>query len=256
MCNPALSYPSIMKLFLVLSFIFINAKACAQSLQLHYDLRHTIDPKHSAKDYPTLYFEYFRNADTGKIPKTLGPFLLKTQADLGGSQSNISQVYMQVFQQLRLWKPKLYVNVQYEGGLGVTAPPQYSYYIVNKYSIGINYPFKLGSAFVSSELDLKYAAYQKPSRDLSYSFYFWQGLFHYRAEFSGDLSLWSQNRNHGDELTSGLRSKQISFFAEPQVWYKLRKAVAIGSKINLYYHVLDASDRLQAYPTIAVRLKL
>lgn len=170
-----------------LSFLYCNA----QSLQLHYDLRHTLDPKQNSHNFPTLYFEYFKANDTGKNNNILGPFLLKTQTDFTGDRSNIGQMYFEVFQQLRFWKPHFFISVQYEGGLGVTSPREYSYYIQNTYSIGVNYPFKLAGAYVSSALNFKYTSFAKPSTDLSYSFYFWKGLFHYKAALSGDFSLFT-----------------------------------------------------------------
>lgn len=245
-----------MRSFFVLSLLLASVTTFAQSLQLHYDLRHTFDSKHTTQNFPTLYFEYFKNSDTGKIAKNLGPFQIKTQADFIGNQSNISQFYMQVFQQFRFWKPKVYINLQYAGGLGVTIPREYSYYIVNTYSAGISFPFKIGSAYLSNDVDFRYSAYQKASHDLSYTFYFWQGLFNYKAEFSGDFTIWTQNRNHGDDLTAGMQGKQLSFFAEPQVWYKINKTFAVGSKVNMYYHVLNASNMVQIYPTAAIRLRL
>jgi hypothetical protein len=244
-----------MKVFFTMALLILSAFAGAQTLQFHYDFRHTLNPENYAENYPTLYFEYFKNSDTGKTVKKLGPFLLKTQADFTGQRSNIGQFYMQVFQQFRFWEPKIYVSLQYSGGLGVTDLPQYSYYIVSTYSIGISYPFKLGNAFVSAGIDYKYAAYQRPSRDLSYSFYFWKGLLHYKGELSGDFTTWTQNKNHGDDLTSGLKGKGFFFFAEPQLWYNLKKKFAVGSKINMYYHVLNAQNILYVFPTLAIRVK-
>ncbi|MBB6112569.1 protein of unknown function [Mucilaginibacter lappiensis] len=245
-----------MKFLLLSVLLFLGINVSAQSLQLHYDLRHTLDPSHNPQNFPTLYFEYFKIQDTTKSFVKLGAFLLKTQVDFTGEQSNIGQFYMQVFQQFRFWKPKIFISIQYSGGLGITTPRQYSYYIQNTYSIGLTYPFKLGNAFVSSGVDLKHTTFAKPSSDLSYSFYFWKGLFNYRMEFSGDFSIWTQNKNHGDNLTIGLHGKQLLFFAEPQFWYKLNKTVAAGTKINMYYHTLTPDDILHTYPSIAFRLKL
>jgi hypothetical protein len=245
-----------MKPLLLLLLCFLSTLSFGQSFQLHYNLRHTLDPEHNNKNYPTLYFEYFKNIDTAKTPGHLGPFLLKTQADFTGDQSNVGQFYVQVFQQFRFWRPKLYLSVQYSGGLGVTDPRQYSYYINNSYSLGVSVPFKLGGAFVSAGLDYKYTAYQRPSGDPFFSFYFWRGLFNYHAEFAGDFTVWTQNRNHGDDLTRDSNDKTMLFFAEPQFWYKLDKDVAIGSKVNLYYHILRTDNSLQVYPTAAIRVRL
>lgn len=240
-------------LFTLLILSFTRVKS--QSLQLHYDARHTLDHKRNLKNFPTLYFEYFKTLDTGKIFIKPGSFLLKLQADFTGEQSNIGKYYMQVSQEVRFWKPKVFINLQYSGGLGITTPRQYSYYILNTYSVGVSYPFRWGSAYLSSVLNFKYIPYTKPSKDFLYTFYFYKGLWKYKAEFSGDFSIWTENKNHGDDLTKGQNGKRFSFFAEPQFWYKLNNTLAAGTKINTNYHVLTTENILQIYPTVALRVK-
>ncbi len=243
--------------YLVL-FITLIFPICAgaQSLQLHYDLRHTVDPSRNSKNFPTLYFEYFKTPDSGKSFIKFGSFLFKSEADLTGTNDNIGKYYMQVSQDFRFWQPKIFLSLQYSGGLGVTNPAQYSYYIANTYDAGISYPFRWGSAYMSSVLDFKYVAYNKPSRDFLYTLYFYKGLWNYKAEFQGDFSLWTENRDHGDAATEGMTGKRFFFFAEPQFWYNISKKFSAGTKLNLYYHVNISDDVLQAYPTIGLRLKL
>ena len=240
--------------FCIILFTTLNADA--QSLQLHYDLRHTVDPAHNPKNFPTLYFEYFKTPDSGKSFIKFGSFLLKTEADLTGTNDNIGKYYMQVSQDFRFWQPKIFLSLQYSGGLGVTNPAQYSYYIANTYDAGGSYPFKWGNAYMSSVLDFKYVAYNKPSRDFLYTLYFYRRLWNYKVEFAGDFSIWTENKNHGDNLTEGMTGKRFFFFAEPQLWYNLSKRFAVGTKLNTYYHVNITANVLQEYPTIALRLKL
>ncbi|WP_262887358.1 DUF5020 family protein [Mucilaginibacter agri] len=237
-----------------LSLFCVNA--FSQTLQLHYDLRHTIDPKRNPKNFPTLYFEYFKTLDTGRAFIKPGSFLLKTQADFTGDKDNIGKYYMQVSQEFRFWRPKVFLDLQYSGGLGITTPKQYSYYIVNTYSAGISYPFKIGQSYLSAILFYKYVPYPKPSNDFLYTMYFYRGLFNYKAEFAGDFSIWTENRNHGDDATAGLSGKRFYFFAEPQVWYNLSKRWAVGSKVNMFYHVNTTDDVFEIYPTAALRCKL
>ena len=68
----------------------------AQNIQLHYDLRHTVDPAANPRNFPTLYFEYFKAQDSGRAFIKPGAFLFKMQADLLGSGNNIGKMYMQV----------------------------------------------------------------------------------------------------------------------------------------------------------------
>ncbi len=238
-----------------IGLFLISGVVAAQSLQLNYDLRHTVDPKRNPKNYPTLYFEYFKTLDSGHALIKPGSFLLKLQADFTGDQSNLGKYYMQVSQEFRCWKPKIFLDLQYSGGLGITDPRQYSYYIVNTYSAGISYPFRWGKAYLSTVLFYKYVPYARPSNDFLYTFYFYRGLANYKLEFLGDFSVWTENKNHGDELTKLERGKRFFFFAEPQLWWNIKKGFAAGTRVNINYHVLTTDNLLQVYPTVAVRYK-
>jgi hypothetical protein len=49
---------------------------------------------------------------------------------------------MQVSQAFRFWKPKVYVQLQYNGGLGIAEPGSYGYYLTNAFSLGTAYNFQ------------------------------------------------------------------------------------------------------------------
>ena len=245
-----------MKFLIVILLSLFSVSAFSQSLQLHYDFRHIIAPKRNPRNFPTLYFEYYKLPDSGKYFIKPGSFLLKTQADFNGDQGNIGKYYMQVSQEFRFWKPKVFIDLQYSGGLGITTPRQYSYYILNTYAAGISHPFKIGQVYLSSILFYRYVPYKQPSNDFLYTMYFYRGLFNYKAEFSGDFSIWTENKNHGDDATAGQSGKRFFFFAEPQVWYNINKQFSVGSKLNMFYHVNTTDNILEGYPTAAIRWKL
>jgi hypothetical protein len=231
----------------------------SQTLQLHYDMRHSIDPERNLKNFPTLNFEYFKTQDTDSSRKFIHPgsFFLMIQSDFKGEKNNLGMFYMQVSQSFRCWEPKIYINLQYSGGLGITEPQrEYSFYIPNTYSIGINYPFKLNNAYMVAVLNYKCVPYKIISHDFLYTLFWWQGLFHYKGEFSGDVSVWTENKNHGDAFTKDMKGKRFSFFAEPQFWYNLGSIFSVGTKVNMYYHVNTTDDILQVYPTLAIRFKI
>jgi Domain of unknown function (DUF5020) len=245
-----------MKFPIFILFAGFFSSICAQSLQMHYDARHSLDPKRNTKNFSTLYFEYFKNQDSGKSFIKPGSFLLKMQADFIGEKNNMGKFYMQVSQSFRFWKPKIFLSLQYSGGLGITEPKQYSYYILNTFSAGLEYPFKFHKAYLSSVLDYKYVGYNKPTHDVLYTLYWWRGIWNYKAELAGDFSIWTENKNHGDDFTKTLKGKRFSFFAEPQFWYNTDKVFSIGTKVNMYYHVLTTDNVFQVYPTAAIRCKL
>jgi len=216
--------------------------ANAQNLQFHYNL---------LQRFPTLYFELWKLRDSGQHLVKPGSFLFKTEADLQGSGNNIGKFYLQVSQSFRAWTPKIFLQVQYSGGGGITEPKQYSYYITNTYEAGVEVPMKWQGAWLTAILDYKYVSYPKPTNDPILTLYWYRAFFHYKLELAGDFSIWTENRSHGDETTLGQKGKQGFFFAEPQVWWNVRKALSLGSKLNCYYHIV-----FQAYPTLAVKVKL
>jgi hypothetical protein len=241
-----------MKFAVLLLLLNSSTFVFSQKLQMHYDLRHTTDPKHTQKNFPSVYFEYFKSQDSGTSFIKPGSFLFKTQADLSGTKNNIGQFYMQVSQSFRCWKPKIFVQLQYSGGLGIAGPGSYGFYISNAFSLGLGHPFQWKNAWFNIYACYTYNSFKKPSHDILTSFYWWKGLLNYKIQFAGDFSLWTISRNHGDAFTAGLHGKKISFYGEPQAWYNISKNFSAGSKINLYYHVLTDDNRLQVYPTAAV----
>ncbi|PWT78180.1 MAG: hypothetical protein C5B59_02275 [Bacteroidetes bacterium] len=245
-----------LKICSVLVALALALQSHSQNLQLHYDFRHTLDPAHNASNFPTVYFEYFKSQDSGRAFIKPGSFLIKMQADFLGQRNNMGKFFMQVAQSFRFWKPKVFLVAQFSSGMGVTEPKQYSYYISNAYSFGISYPFQWKGGWFNSMLTYTYNALAKPSHDFLYSFYWGKGFWNYKFEFIGDFEVYSLNKNQGDELTKNLEGKWICFFGEPQFWYNLNKHLALGSKINLYYHVLNFDDHFQVYPTIALKYKL
>lgn len=244
-----------MKPFLLFTLLACTSPGWGQNLQLHYDLRHTVAPQREAKNVPALYFEYYKTQDSGRHRIQPGAFLLKMQAEFTGDRNNPGSMFVQVAQTLRWWAAKVYANLEYKGGLGVTEPRQYSYYIPGAYSVGVSYPFRMGRAYLTGVLNYKYLPLKKRSHDATATLYWWTGWIGYRAEFSGDLSAWTENRNRGDDATRIQKGKRFFFFAEPQWWYTLAGGFGIGTKVNLYYHVLTAEPVFQAYPTVGLRYK-
>lgn len=57
-------------------------------------------------------------------------------------------------------------------------------------------------------------------------------------------------------MTKDNHGKRFYFFAEPQFWYNINKVFAIGSKVQMSFHVLTYDDVIQVYPTVALRCKI
>ncbi|WP_153798733.1 DUF5020 family protein [Foetidibacter luteolus] len=231
-----------------LAFFFAAVSGLSQNLQLHYDLRHTVDPKTAAANFVTFSFEYFKLIDTAGT----GSFLLKVQADMNGTKNNISQVFTQVSQSLRFWKPPVYLYFNYSGGLGVT-PSSFGFYIANSYGIGVSYPFQWKGAWLAANLSVRYNAFAKPSYDPQFTFYFGKGISNYRFFTAGSFVFWTENRNQGNEHTQHLKGKKFAFFGDPQFWIRIKGGLSAGTRVNVFYHIFKSDNVIQLYPTVGVK---
>lgn len=233
----------------VLFFLAIGTSTCrAQNLQLHYNFRHSMDPKLHAHNFPGFSFEYFKLIDTVGT----GSFLLKVQADLKGKKSNVGEAFVQASQSLRFWKPKIYLSLNYSGGLGAT-DNAFAYYLVNSFGAGISYPFQWKGAWLAANLLLRYNAFDKPSYDPQFTFYFGRGFNNYKIFAAGSFVFWTENRNQGNDYTKDLKGKKFAFFGDPQIWFKVKGAFSVGSRINVFYHLLTNDNQVQIYPTLGTK---
>jgi len=237
-----------MKLLFFSVFLFLPVAIFPQNIQVQWDLRHTIDAKLNSKNFPSFSFEYFANIDTIGT----GSFLFKLDSRMDGNNSNPSQIFTQISQSIKFWKPKIYLSATYSGGLGVTST-YYGYYISNSFGIGPAYAIKWKEAWISASTYLRVNVFDKPSLDPQVNLWFGRFFLNYRIYFSGSFVFWSQNRDQGNEDTKELRGKKIAFFGDPQIWFKIKKRFSAGSKINIYYHLLSDDNHVQVYPTIGLK---
>ena len=197
-----------------------------------------------------ISFQYFKQVDT----MDTGAFLLKFQTFLGGEKSNTDQAFLQLSQSLRFWRPKVYLSLNYSGGLGIAAP-SFGYYIRNSFGAGVAYPFQWKGAWLSLSAMYRYNAFPKGSHDPQVTFYFGRGFMNYRIFAEGSIVSWTENRDQGFEYTQGRTGKKFAFFGDPQIWFTIKKGFAVGSRVTLYYHLLTDSNTIQAYPTLGTRYK-
>lgn len=229
-------------------FIIFTTACFSQNFQLHYDFRHTIDPGLNPDNFPAFSFEYFKDIDTTGT----GSFLLKIQTDLKGKNNNAGQIFTQVSQSLRFWKPKIYMAFSYSGGLGVT-PDSYGYYLANTYGAGVSYPFQWKGAWIATNLVFRYTAFDKPSWDPQFTFYFGKGFIDYRIFLAGSFVFWTQNKDKGNIPTEHLSGKELAFFGDPQVWIRIKNSLSAGSKINVLYNLVGDQNDIKLYPTLGLR---
>jgi hypothetical protein len=237
-----------MKLMFFSALLFSAISGLSQNIQLHYDLRHSIDPKLNPRNFPTFSFEYFKNVDT----LGTGSFLFKLQSDLKGKNNNIGQIFTQVSQSLRFWKPKIYLSLNYSGGLGVT-PTASGFYLYNSFGTGVSFPFQWKGAWFATNLLFRYTAFNKPSYDPQLTVYFGKGFSQYKVFTAGSFVFWTENRDQGNEFTRSFSGKKFAFFGDPQIWFRIKNGFSVGSRINVYYHLLSEHDQIQLYPTLGTK---
>jgi len=219
--------------------------AHAQDLQLHYDWRHTIDPRNNARDFPALTFKSFKAME-------FGSFLLKLEANLDGAQHNVSKGYVEVSQTLRFWKAPVFALGEYTGGLGLFDGGGGGYYIANAYIIGAAYPFPWNGGWGNVSLGYKHTNFQRASHDPQMTLY-WGRPLGRRWAFSSTGVLWTQNQNQGDELTASLSGKRASYLLENEMWWRAVGPVSVGSEVRLSRNVYATDGRVLVYPTLGVR---
>jgi hypothetical protein len=217
----------------------------AQDLQLHYDWRHSVDPRNNARNFPELTFKSFKALE-------FGSFLIKLEANLDGSQHNVSKGYLEVSQTLRFWTTPIYAQVEYTGGLGVFDGASGGYYLENAYLFGGAYPFKWQGSWGNAYLAFKHTNFPRPSHDPQASLYWGKG-FRERGAFASTGVLWTQNKNHGDAVTVGQSGKRLSFLVENEIWWRVAPLLSVGSEIRISRDVYAADGRLLIYPTVGVR---
>jgi hypothetical protein len=219
--------------------------APAQDLQLHYDWRHTVDPRNNARDFPALSFKSFKALE-------FGSFLLKLEANLDGEHHNVSQGYLEVSQTVRFWKAPVYALGEYTGGLGLFDRASGGYYIANAYLVGGAYPFKWNGGWASASLAYKHTNFPRPSHDPQATLY-WGRALGTRWTFASTGVFWTENRNHGDDFTATLTGKRDAVLIESEIWWRAVGVVSVGSEVRLSRNVYATDGRALVYPTLGVR---
>lgn len=226
--------------------ILLTAPAViAQDLQLHYDLRHTVDPRNNARNFPEITFKSFKALE-------LGSFLFKLEADLDGTQHNISKGYMEVSQTVRLWNAPVYALGEFTGGAGLLDGASGGYYVENAYLLGLAHPFAWRGNWGSAALAYRHANFRRPSHDAQATLY-WGAPFLDRFLLSSTGIFWTANRNHGDDYTAALDGKQRSFLVENELWWRASALVSLGSELRISRNVYASDGRTLVYPTVGVR---
>ncbi len=219
-------------------FFLLSLTGNAQELQLNYDFRHSMEPSLNPRNFPTLFFKYFRSDTSGK-----GSTLIQVQSMLNGKQANMGETFLQVSQSLRFWKPKVFLALNYSGGVGAT-DDSFGYHIENSYGIGLSKNFIYPKLWISTGL-----LYRMDSRfqgsNAQLNLFIGGGLLNFRLMHSGSLVFLTRDSENG--------RKKLAFFGDPQLWYGIGQNYSVGTRINLYYHLLKEDNSVQVYPSAGIK---
>ena len=228
-------------------FLLLAATAArAQSIALLYDLRHTTDPENNARNFPEVEFKYFKNL-------SFGPFLMKSEIDLNGTDHNASKIYTQFSQEIALGTSSLNVHLGYSGGLGLFDDAAGGYYVQNRYELGLAHPFAWRGAYGNIYAALRYTNAKRPSYDPMVVFYLGRGFLNYKLFTSVDVEFWTTSRNLGDPWNERLSGKEVSCLVEAELWFKIRGKLSAGTLTRISYNVYAVSPQCLVYPTLGLR---
>jgi hypothetical protein len=219
-------------------FLLISLTINAQELQLNYDFRYSIDPDLNKRNFPTLFFKYFKSDTAGR-----GSTLIQIQSMLNGRQANIGETFVQISQSLRFWKPEVFLALNYSGGLGTT-DDSYGFHIENSYGIGVSKNFIYPRIWISTGL-LYRADHRFRGNNAQLNLFIGGGLFNFKLMYSGSLVFLTRDTVVG--------RKKVSFFGDPQLWYGIGHNYAVGTRINVYYHLLKEDNSVQIYPSLGIK---
>jgi len=204
-----------------------------------YDFRHATDPRDNANNFPVVELKVF-------FPQSFGSFLMKSELDLNGTNHNVSQVYTELSQSIKLGSLKLldrplFAHVGYSGGLGVFGNATGGFYIRNAYTLGLAYPFEVQKAFCNVFVAVRYSSLAQPSYDPMISIYAGRYFFNYKLLVANSLEAWTTAHEHA------------SWELESEVWYKIARNISVGTYVRTTRNVYNVSNRWLLYPSIGVR---
>jgi hypothetical protein len=217
------------------------------SVDVLYDLRHATDPRDNPNNFPVLELKAF-------FPLSFGSFLLKEEMDLDGASHNVSQVYTELSQSVKLGslmlgQRPLYAHLGYSGGLGLFANATGGYYIRSAYNVGLEYPFEARKAFCDVFVALRRTSLAQPSYDPMLAVYAGRYFFKDKLLVANSLEAWTASYDQ----TPSRAGKYASWELESEAWYKIAKHLSVGTYVRTTRNVYALSNRWLLFPSFGVR---
>ncbi len=215
----------------------------AQNVQLHYDfLKDARDTKASGRGYLTSTIEMFH-------PDKSGSTFFFTDMDYNGDKGSVSLAYMEITRDQKICKKfPLLAHFEYNGGL-ITEKNNFGLSFDNAFLLGFSYPFKIGDASFSVYGAYKGIRNTTEGPDFQLTGTWFAMLAKGKITLSGFIDIWSQDKFGA----TGRDGKHIVLLTEPQIWYNFTKNFSAGSEIEISNNFVTKSEKLEIFPTAALK---
>jgi hypothetical protein len=227
----------LLKFLLLLS---VSGLVTAQNIQLHYDF--TDD-----RDYLTTTVEMFK-------PDAYGStfFFIDFNYDVDDVEG-VSESYFEIARAIKISEDVPFdLHVEYNGGQGQFSTPDgnVAYTISDAYLVGIEKTF-LSEDFsrgITFQAMYKYVrAIEQDSFQLTVVWF--MNLMDGKVTFNGFADFWGEDVDYDFD---GEVDDDVTFLAEPQIWYNITENWAVGSEIEFGYN-FALTEGWDIFPTAAVK---
>lgn len=239
----------IKKTFAIIVIALAVCSVHAQNIQLHYDFGRSRDGKTENKDgFLTSTIEMFR-------PDKWGSTFFFVDMNYNAPKGGVSLAYWEIARDFKISdKFPVMPHIEYNGGFATnySKNAQGDYEAVgggisfrNAWLFGASYPFSLGKGSFSTYVAYKYIV-KNTQPDFQWTATWFYPLFDNKVTLCGFIDVWTDDKN-----TKG--DKKIVFLTEPQFWFNATPNFSVGSEIEISKNFVFGSDKVEVFPTAAVK---
>lgn len=225
----------------ILSFISISF---GQNLQLHYDFTDANSPKADNRDYITATFEMFR-------PDSMGSTFWFIDLDFNGPNHEPNLSYLEIARDFKTWSFPLAFHGEYNGGFLYNERRGFGNHFSNVLIFGPSTTFKLGKVSIGTYVGYKFIDYSREGADFQLTSTWFTMFWNDKITFTGFIDFWTEDDFNAENKPDG---KKLIILTEPQIWYNITKAFAIGGEIELSHNFIYNSKKFEVFPTVGLKV--